>query len=1354
MSNILESLNNLSPEKRALLALRLKLKGAAASRVQKIPRRENNEAIPLSYAQQRLWFIWKMEPDSIEDNIAVALRITGPLNVQGMERTFSELINRHEILRTNFPEVDGLPIQRINPPQELRLPLVDLSELDEASREARAEQLISEEERRPFDLMNGRMLRVGLVKMHEQEHLLLLTMHHVVSDGWSMSILIREVSTLYDAYSKGNSSSLPELPIQYADYALWQRAQLSGDALDGPLAYWKQQLAGASQVLELRTDRARSASPTSSSNTIGFVLPPGVTEAVKELSRSERTTLFMTFMAAFKVLLYRYTGQSDISVGTPYANRNLEEVQGLIGIFINVLVMRTDMSGNPGFRELLARVKKVAVDAYANQDVPFEKLVEVLKPDRNLSQTPLFQVMFAFHNWDQESLKLNELNERSIRRESAATTKYDLSLEMMEHEGSIRGMLQYKSELFDESTITRMVEHFQRLVENAVFKPEQPISTLRMMSPQEQQLLLEQWDNTKGHDQTTKCLDELFEEQVARTPEATAVVLGEEQINYRQLNERANQLARRLREQGVRPEVIVGILLERSVEMIVAIFGVLKAGGAYLPLDRNLPVERVAWMMEDAGVEVLLTQESLKDWLPQRGRELRYVLVEQIHNSEGAQVEERVESGVTGDNLAYVIYTSGSTGIPKGVCISHIAAANHFLVALEEYRIDSTDVVLVFASFNFDASVEEIFTGLLTGAALVLRGDPWGREDFFQCVADSGLTIVNFPPAYWTQIVPAPGSETAALLAARLKLITIGGDQMPPQTARLWQQSGLQDLRLLNGYGPTETVVTATLFDVPPLTEEDAASSQVPIGRPLAHRAIYILDQQGAPVPVGVTGELHLGGSLLARGYLNRPDLTAEKFIPDPFIGEAGARMYRTGDKATYLEDGQLRFLGRVDNQVKIRGYRIELGEIEAGLYACDGVREAAVMVNERVAGEKRLIGYVVMEPGQTVVPGKIKEHLRKRLPDYMVPTSFVELEKMPLTTNGKIDRRALPAPDEAARNIDLQYVEPKGPTEEIIAGIWSSVLAIGRVGAEDNFFDLGGHSLLATQVISRVREALGVEVPLRTLFEQPTVRGLAATVAGHLRAGERVRSLPLVPVGRDRALPLSFAQQRLWFLDQLEPQSSTYNMPAALRLTGALDRVALERSLSEVVRRHEALRTTFAETDGEPTQIIQPAQAIAVPLFDLSHLPETEREQQAQQLVAEEAARPFDLAAGPLLRAALIRLSGEEHIALLTMHHIISDGWSMGVFIREMGALYEAYQKQEESPLSELAIQYADYAVWQREWLQGEVLDEQLSYWREQLGGAPALLELPTDRPRTKEQSHRGAHHGFTLEKAVADGL
>jgi amino acid adenylation domain-containing protein len=1292
--------------------------------------------LPLSFAQQRLWFLDQFEPNSTVYLMQAALRLRGSLDLHLLERAFSEIIRRHEVLRTTFSFVDSQPRQVIAPPVPLQLPLINVSHLERAEAEEAARAFAAEEWQQPFDLSVGPLLRIKLLRLGEDDHVVVATMHHIISDLWSLGVMSRELAALYGAYSVGEESPLPELEIQYADYAHWQREWLQGEVLDEQLSYWREQL-GDVDVLQLPTDRPRPPVQTSHGARAPVMISRGLADELKALSQRESVTLFMTLLAGFQTLLSRYTGQADIPVGTPIAGRTHAEIEPLIGFFVNTLVLRTDLSGDMSFRELLGRVREVALGAYAHQDVPFEKLVEELQPERSLSYSPLFQVMLVFQNTPQERHDVTGVELSPIQVE-AETTKFDLTLHLTEVASGIVGTLQYNTHLFDATTISRIVGHFQRLLEAIVAYPEGRLSDLPLLTDEEQHQLLSEWNDTAVEYQHDRCIHELFEAWVEKTPEATALIFDDAQLTYAELNARANQLANHLRSKGVGPEVLVALCVERSLEMAVGLLGILKAGGAYVPLDPAYPQERLAFMLEDTAAPLLLTQQRLVAGLPPNQSQ-HLCLDTEWETIAAGQSAENLPAWAHADNRAYVIYTSGSTGRPKGVMVVHGGVCNLATAQARAFNLGPSDRVLQFASSSFDASVWEIFMALTAGATLSLgrRGDFFSGPALVELLREQAISTVTLPPAVLAVLAPEQMPELRTIIAA--------GESCAAETVARWGEGR----NFFNAYGPTETTVCATMHR--------CAGSYIegpPIGRPIANTQVYLLDAHLRPVPVGVIGELYVGGDSLARGYLNRPNLTAERFIPDPFSA-GGARLYKTGDLARYLPDGEIEYAGRIDHQVKVRGYRIELGEIEAVLTELVGVREAIVIAREDVPGDKRLVAYVVAEDGQPPPTAtEMRSLLRETLPDYMVPSAFMVLTELPLTPNGKINRRALPAPELTRAESEEEFVAPRTPFEEVLTGIWAELLRVERVGVKDNFFQLGGHSLLATQLVSRVRETFQVEISLRRLFEGPTVSGLALAVEEALHAGERVPSPPVTLVSRDGNLPLSFAQQRLWFLDQLEPGSAAYNMPLAVRLTGQLEREALERAFAEILRRHEVLRTTFHTTLGRPVQVINAEQALALPLLDLSQLPADEREAEMKRLATEEARLSFDLSTGPLLRVQLLRLSGDEHLLLLTLHHIIADGWSMSILTREVAALYRAFDAGESGSLPELPLQYADYAAWQREWLQGEALDEQLQYWREQLSDAPSLLELPTDRPRPPVQTQHGARRPIRFSASLSQQL
>jgi len=1342
MDDLTERIVGLSPTKRALLELRLKKNVPSAPSGQTIPPRAESDSAPLSFAQQRLWFLDQLEPDSFLYHVPRAIRINGALKVEALHRTLETIVARHEVLRTTFATAGGNPVQVISPTLSMPLPVEDLSELSEPGREAEALRLTAEEAQRPFDLARGPLLRANLLRLGAEEHILLLNMHHIVSDGWSHGVFVRELTALYEAFSQGNPSPLEELPIQYADYALWQREWLQGEVLEEHLGYWKQRLTGAPAMLELPTDRPRPAVQSYRGALHPLVLSKSLSESLKVLSQREGVTLFMTLLAAFQTLLARYTGQEDIVVGTDVANRTRVETEGLIGFFVNALVLRTDLSGDPSFRELLSRVREVTLGAYEHQDLPFEKLVEELRPERSLSRAPLFQMMFTMQNAPRSALELSGLVLCSMEVDRE-TAKFDLALFMSEQAEGLEGAVEYSSDLFDAATIARMLLHFQVLLEAIVADPEQRLSALPLLTDAERHQLLVEWNDTWKDYPQDQCLHELFEAQVEQTPEAVAVVFEQEQLTYRELNARANHVAHHLRSLGVRPEVLVGIMLERSIEMVVGLLGILKAGGAYVPLDATYPQERLAFMLEDAAVPVLLTEQRLLESVSRRETEV--VCLDADWEQIAQESAGNPNSGVAAENLAYVIYTSGSTGKPKGAMNTHRGICNRLLWMQDAYQLTEADRVLQKTPFSFDVSVWEFFWPLLIGARLVVAR-PGGHQDsayLVDLIRAQQITTLHFVPSMLQVFLEERGLERCT----SLKQVMCSGEALPFELqerffARL-------NAALHNLYGPTEAAVDVTFWEC----ERESGLRIVPIGRPIANTQLYVLDRHLNPEPVGVPGELYIGGAGLARGYLNRPELTAERFIPNPFSREPGARLYRTGDLARYLADGNIEYLGRLDHQVKIRGYRIELGEIEAVLVTHPQVREAVVVAREDEPGDRRLVAYVVVEEEQSPGVSELRHHLKAKLPEYMVPAVFMMLDQMPLSPNGKVDRRALPAPDQARPDLAASYVAPRTATEEVMEAIWAEVLGLEPVGINDNFFELGGHSLLATQVMSRVRTAFEMEVPLRVLFEDQTVAALAARIEAVRQTEHGVKSSSMARVPRDREIPLSFAQRRLWFLNLMEPDSSFYNMPQTIRMSGVLNIQALHQTLNAIAARHEILRTTFAMVDGSPVQVIAPTISVPLPVIDLSELPEAQREAEMLYLATEEAQRSFDLTRGPLLRAKLLWLGADEHILLLTLHHIIGDGWSFSVLIRELMALYEAFLTGKPSLLPELTIQYADFTVWQRQWLRGELHDRQLSYWEKQLDGLPQL-ELPTDRPRPTVQSFRGARQPFALSASLTKKL
>ncbi|MHC5933206.1 non-ribosomal peptide synthetase [Nostoc sp.] len=1090
MTNTDENITELSPEKKRELLAQLLQKKASQSHF-----------FPMSFAQERLWFLDQLQPGQPLYNEAYAFHLKGSLNVTALAQSLNEIVRRHEVWRTNFTIVNGQPFQVIAPTLALALPIVDLQSLPEDALEAEVQRLATEEQARPFDLAKEALVRSTLLQLSQAEYVLLFTMHHIVCDQWSFEVLTWEVAELYKAFSKGKLSPLPELPIQYADFAVWQQQWLQGEVREAQLSYWKQQLSNIPSVLELPTDHPRPPIQTNRGAKQSLVLSKPLTDALKALSQQEKATLFMTLLAAFQTLLYRYTGQDDIVVGTTISGRNRAEIEGLIGFFVNTLVMRTDLSGTPSFREILNRVREVALGAYTNQDLPFEQLVEKLQPKRNLSHTPLFQVMFQLQNTLTTTLELPGLTLSPLVFDKE-TAKFDLTLSMVEIKQGLIGTLEYNTDLFNAATITQMLGHFQSLLEGIVVNPDQQISKLPILSEAERQQLLVEWNNTQADYPSKQCIHNLFEAQVERaslTSDAVAVVFEDQQLTYQELNARANQLAHYLRSLGVGPEVLVGICMERSLEMMVGLLGILKAGGAYVPLDPAYPQERLALILEDAKPLVLLTQKQLVAELPKHRAKVVCMDADwEIHTFSSAQ--SNPISSVTAENLAYVIYTSGSTGTPKGVLITHQALVNHSIAAAKAYQLQPEDRILQFASISFDVAAEELFPSWLSGSTVVIRPNRiLAFANFLPFLEQEKLTVLNLPTAYWHDWV-SDLAQTEASLPSTLRLVIVGTEQTLPEKLALWEKlvgdlyhklpEGHLRIRWLNAYGPTEATIGATIYEPP--EPENQSFYRVPIGRPIANTQIYLLDKHLNPTPSGVPGELYISGVGIARGYLNRPELTAEKFIPNPFSEKSGTHLYKTGDLARYLPNGDIELLGRIDHQVKIRGFRIELGEIESKLKQHAKVREAVVVDRKDEEGDKRLVAYVSPDFEQTLTVSELRSFLQEKLPQYMVPSAFIVLPALPLLSNGKLDRHSLPAPETLRPEIEVAYVMPQTEVEQKIATVWQNALNIENIGIHDNFFELGGHSLLMVKVHTQLRQISKTDLLLLDLFRYPTISSLA----------------------------------------------------------------------------------------------------------------------------------------------------------------------------------------------------------------------------------------------------------------------
>src|SRR5215213_4860732 len=1386
---------DLSAKKRALLQALLREQNAADLAAGKIPRRTDTGPAPLSFAQERLWFLDQYYPGSAIYNMPIVYPY-GPLSAVLVEASLNEIVRRHEILRTTFTAIDGRPVQVVAPKLELKLVQADLLTMPEDQRSLAMGQLITRQTNQPFDLAKGPLLRAVLVRVAEQGYYLMLDMHHIVSDGWSMQVLMNEFTTIYQQLASGSAPALPELPIQYADFAVWQRKYLQGDVLEAQLSYWKRHLDEIPAAgIELPMDYFRPPVSSFHGQGISFRLSQSLSDSLSALTQQAGITPFITLLTAFKILLFRYTEERSVIIGIPSTNRNRTELEGLIGFFVNTLVLRTDVSPELTFSQVLERVREVMMGAQAHQDIPFEKIVEELQPARNLNINPLFQIMFDFQNQPQNHAGVNpELNQNAIDQLEitsidSSTAKFDISLSMMRVGRRLGGDLFYSTDLFEQATILRLIGHFDTLLQAIVANPHKPIRELPLMPPAERHQVLVEWNSKKIPVPEDTGAMQLFEQSVARNASNVAAVFSGEQLSYAQLNSRANKLAHYLRECGVGPEVVVGICMDSSLEMVISIIGILKAGGAYLPIEPRYPRDRVAFMLQDAAVRMVVTQPHYEERLA--GLELEKILiVDDAVSTLQEYSDENPPVTSTPENACYVIYTSGSSGRPKGVVVEHRSLVNLIKAMHEVDGLEPGRRVLQFSSFSFDASVREVLGTLLEGATLYLepRENLMPGEPLIRVLKKHQITDVNFPPSIWAYL---PDADLPAL-----KFAMAGGEACPQNIVSRWGHNRV----FFDGYGPTETTFGTSFGRCSP------GDGKPNIGRPIANVKYYVVDGNLEPCVIGKVGELLIGGAGVARGYIARPDLTAERFIPDVFSSEPCARLYRTGDMVRLLPDGNVDYIGRVDQQIKIHGYRIELGEIDAVLGEHPDISAAAVVCHGD-SMNKELVGYVVANRAD-LSREELRQFLAAKLPEFMIPHIFIFLDRMPLTATGKVDLRELPSP-ETERRI-TSYVAPRNPVEQVVAEVLAGVLGASQIGVHDNFFQLGGHSLLVTQVVSRMRDIFQIELPIRRVFEMPTVAELATSMVQEPEIGSKVEKaaallielnelgdeeierllkktgvqvsepvahlveekieIPAVQAPADLSFsssfdkiqrrhstepaPLSFAQERLWFLDQFQPGSTAYNVYRPFPLNGPINLAVLQRCLTEIVRRHEILRTTFEVRDGQPVQVVSPAVEVDLLVEDLRNLSDQEKQAKANQVVQETVMRHFDLAAGPLLRPFVLVYSDHEHLLALSIHHIISDAWSMRVFYNELMTLYQAFYLGMPSPLPELPIQYSDFAIWQRQRMQGEVLEEHLAFWRKLFEGAPAALELPLDHLRPPKDTYCGAMELFSFPAHISRSL
>jgi amino acid adenylation domain-containing protein len=1339
MSTLANRITQLSPAKLALLSQRLKEKNVAAD-VQSIPRRDTTAPAPLSYAQQRLWVLDQLEPGSILYNIPEATRIRGPLDISVLGATLSEVVRRHEILRTSFDTIDGHAVQVVAPARAIALPVVDLSALPEPEKQAR--RLAYAEGTRPFDLTRGPLFRAAVLKLEEEDHVVLLTVHHIISDGWSVGVLTREIAMLYVAFSRGGPSPLTELPIQYSDYAAWQREWLTAEILDAQMSYWKQQLGGSLSVLELPSDRPRPAVQTHRGAIVGQTLSQDLSEQLKATTRKEGVTLFILLLAAFKTLLFRYSGQDDILVGTPIAGRSRVETEKLIGFFINTLVLRTDLSGNPSFLALLQNVRETVLDAHRHQHIPFEKLVDELHVERTLSHTPLFQVWFVLQNVEPQGLQLPGLKLSGLGSGNK-TAKVDLTLDVVESAQNLTLSLEYNTDLFDETTVQRMLSRFETLLQSIVSQPNLAVADLSLLTDDESLHLLCDFNPQAPELAPATCLHQLFEEQASRAPESVALSFDGFHLSYEKVNAKANRLAHHLRSLGVGPEDRVGVMLDRTPDLVIAILGILKAGAAYLPLDPAYPAERLAFMLADAGAEVVVTERALVErWL----LESPATVVCLDDQAVATASSTNPEVGVRAENAAYVIYTSGSTGQPKGVVVTHENVWRLLEVTRADFQFDEQDVWTLFHSVSFDFSVWELWGPLAYGGRLVVVPYWVSREPeaFYELLKDEGVTVLNQTPSAFRQLMKVDEVQGGEL---SLRVVIFGGEALEMSTLRGWfERHGDDRPRLVNMYGITETTVHVTYRE---LKARDAEGRSV-IGDALRDLEVYVLDQQMHAVPEGVSGELYVGGGGVARGYLGRAELTAQRFVPHPFTERAGARLYRTGDLARRRADGELEYSGRMDDQVKIRGFRIELGEIANALREQTGVSECEVLaVAQDGDREKRLVAFVVadQEAGE-VSATELRAELKERLPEHMIPSAIVLLAELPLTSNGKLDKKRLLEAEKENRGVDVGYVAPRTPIEETIGGIWRQVLNVERIGVHDNFFELGGDSVLSIQIAARANQA-NLHFTTRQLFLHQTIAELASVVVekdantaeqspdeveSSVSAGLKQDGEPYTPsdfplanlsqrkldrlVSADMRVediyPLSPMQQGMLFQSAMSPEAGAYVTQTICALPGSFDSAAFRQACEKVIERHPILRTSFAwEGLVEPLQIVHERTDVAWDEHDWRELPASDQQAHLQTFLSEDQQRGFELTKAPLMRFALFQTSDIGCQLVWTSHHLLLDGWSGPLVLKEVFDFYGAYSRGEDLKVKQ-PRPFRDYIAW----LQAQDLSKAESFWRETLQG------------------------------------
>ena len=1320
--------------------------------INKIDRSEYND-FPLSFSQERLWFINQLEPDNYGYNIPAAVTISGDFNIEQVESVVNQIIHRHENLRTIFPSENGQAKQLILDRIDFKFELLDLTSVtDHLMAETLAQQSCKQEAEKPFDLSQGPLLRGKVVKLSDRKNILMFNMHHIISDGWSMGIFLREFSLIMDAVKLGNEIELPPLSIQYVDYSIWQRSWLNNEGLlQKQLDYWQSKLAGVPECIDLVTDFPRPAKQSHAGDSVFFELDVSLTQQLKDLAEDSGCTFFMALLSVFKVLLFRYTGQSDICIGSPIANRQYGETEELIGMFVNTLAMRTQLNSEESFRDVMSKVRMTCLEAYKHQDAPFEKIVDLIQPQRNMASTPLFQIMMILQNTPMETFQENV---QTYEIENHAC-KFDLTLEFTETEGKLKGVIRYCKDLFKSETIERMAMHFSALSHSAVASSQARISSFNYISTTEKKQLLSQFNNYQAEYPVNYCLHQLFARQVALNPDKIAVVCDGSSLSYQQLYLRSSLLASHLRFLGTKPDALVGLCVERSIDLLVGVLGILQAGAAYLPLDPDYPENRLEHMLNDSQAEIILALEKSKSKLKKLIKQQQLITLDSQWDeiADNGLKQQRLEHPnqlkVKPDNLAYIIYTSGSTGQSKGVMIEHRMVVDYVYSVSDRMNLDNCETFAYLSTFAADLGNTTLFPPLILGKTVHMISNDYINDParLLDYVNQNSIDCMKITPSHFEMFRL---SDNRIVLPE--KVLIFGGEALSYSMVELAKDTKPR-LKIYNHYGPTETTVGKITTSELNYSERQNCF----LGKPLNNTKVYVLDKFNQLQPIGIPGELHISGPGVARGYLNKTELSAEKFIENPF--EKNDRLYKTGDLVRWANSGDIEFLGRIDSQVKIRGFRIETGEIEEQINTVPSILDSAVVAQGENANIKLIAFYVLdskAENSQSSVNGEqLKNYLLKSLPEYMIPVAFVCIDSIPVTANGKVDQSYLKT-IEVNIESSKAYQAPGNVVEEKLVNIWSDILGIsaGKIGVNDDFFELGGHSLMATQVISQIRKQLAVEIPLKAIFEKANISLIAKLISSCSE-----KELPVIlPVNRAsiKQLPLSYSQERLWFINQLEPESTGYSSPGAVIIGNLFKDSLIEQAINITISRHENLRTVFPDKDGLPCQQIKESAKFVLEKFDLSDVKEWKiREEKAKEICHIEATTPFNLSTGPLIRGRVIKLTEDQRILMLNMHHIISDGWSMGVLIKEFSSIIQDLINNKSISLTPLPIQYADYSLWQRQWLEKNgLLEKQLGYWRKKLADMPESLDLVSDFPRPKVQSFAGTAISFNLDKTLAEQL